>query len=68
MSNMDRNTYADGLIDAYAYIKYIPQLPSTVRKTMFGNADSIEEVLNHYGINEIVNKIKEYVVWEQKEK
>ena len=62
---MDR-TYEDGLVDAYAYIKYIPELPSTIRKTMFANADTIEEVLSHYSINEIVLKIKEYIRWDIK--
>ena len=63
---MDR-TYEDGLIDAYAYIKYIPELPSTIRKTMFANADSIEEVLRYYSINEIIAKIKEYIRWDVKD-
>ena len=63
---MANDTYEAGLIDAYTYIKYIPELPSTVRKTMFANADTIEEVLRHYGINEIVAKIKEYIRWDVK--
>ena len=67
MSDMDRNTYADGLVDAYAYIKYIPQLPPTIRKTMFANADTIEEVLRYYSINDIMAKIKEYIRWDIKD-
>ena len=67
MSDIDRDTYIDGAIDAYAYIKYIPQLPSTVRKTMFGNADSIEEVLAHYDIKDIMGKIREYLKWEHRD-
>ena len=63
---MDK-TYEDGLVDAYTYIKYIPQLPSTIRKTMFANADSIEEVLRYYSINDIMAKIKEYIRWDIKD-
>lgn len=64
---IEDKSYEMGLIDAYAYIKYIPELPSTIRKTMFANADTIEEVLRYYSINDIIAKIKEYIKWDVKD-
>ena len=66
VSSID-TAYEIGLIDAYSYIKYIPELPSTIRKTMFANADTIEEVLRYYSINDIIAKIKEYIKWDVKD-